>query len=60
MNITKNVFTVMHKKKNIISLHLEEILNDVPNEIWEEIYSMSFAKFKMKLKIFSIKYLQKL
>ena len=49
--IRKNSLTLIHEDENIKSVYLEEtnkILNDL--EIRDKICSMSFAKFKTKLK----------
>ena len=52
-SLRKNSVMLVHQNENITPAYLEEankVFNDLPNEIRENIYAMSFPMFKNKLK----------
>ena len=52
-SLQKNSAMLVHQKENIKPAYLEEankVFNDLPNEIREDIYAMSFSMFKNKFK----------
>ena len=48
--LRKNSVMLVHQNQNIKPAYLEEVFNDLPNEIREDICAMSFSMFKNKLK----------
>ena len=51
--LRKNLLMLLHQNENIQPAYLEEankVFNDLPNEIREDNYAMSFSMFKNKLK----------
>ena len=52
-SLRKNSVMLVHQNENITPVYLDEankVFNDLPNEIRENIYAMSFPMFKNKLK----------
>ena len=52
--LRKNLVMLVHQNKNIKPAYLEEankVFNDLPNEIREDNYAMSFSMFKNNLRI---------
>ena len=47
--LRKNSVMLVHQNQNIKPAYLEEVFNDLPNEIREDICAMSFSIFKNKL-----------